>query len=337
YVWSGTVGPAQWQMRSGGDGVFSRIEPKAGQRWYQSTPGGAITVSTTGPAGTQGNASPSAAGYSSDTKSFLTPFEIDRYNCPGSVCDHMILGTTRVWETVSGGVPRSTWYIASPTLTKGTLGNRSFINQLAYAVSTNAVAIAGTNDGNVQYGFNMGTGSLGTWVDVTGGNAVLPNRPILDVATDPLTPTIGYAAVGGFAANTPTMPGHVYQVTCTANCGSFTWVDKSGNLPDVPVDSIVANPNYPQQVFAGTDWGLYFTNDVTQNPPTWQKFTAGLPNVMIWDMTIDRGFTTLALFTRSRGAYVWPLPSGPVCTGDVSSPVVAAPADTTITQSTCAP
>jgi hypothetical protein len=33
---------------------------------------------------------------------------------------------------------------------------------------------------------------------------------------------------------------------------------------------------------------------------------------MIWDMQIDRGSTTLSVWTRSRGAYVWPLPSGPV-------------------------
>ena len=30
---------------------------------------------------------------------------------------------------------------------------------------------------------------------------------------------------------------------------------------------------------------------------------------MIWDMQIDRGNTTLSVWTRSRGAYVWPLPS----------------------------
>ena len=35
---------------------------------------------------------------------------------------------------------------------------------------------------------------------------------------------------------------------------------------------------------------------------------------MIWDMAIDRGFTTLALFTRSRGAYAWPLPTDPTDT-----------------------
>jgi hypothetical protein len=29
-------------------------------------------------------------------------------------------------------------------------------------------------------------------------------------------------------------------------------------------------------------------------------------------MAIDRGNTALALFTRSRGAYAWVLPTGPV-------------------------
>ena len=168
-----------------------------------------------------------------------------------------------------------------------------------------------------------GTGTLGgtalgndgaIWTDVTGGNAVLPNRPILDVAFDPTTTTapIAYAAAGGFNENTPTTPGHVFRVVCTTNCASFTWLDKSGNLPNIPVDSIIANPNFAPQVFAGTDFGLYYTDDITAATPVWYRFNAGLPNVMIWDMQTDRGNTTLALFTRSRGSYVWPLPLGPL-------------------------
>jgi hypothetical protein len=56
---------------------------------------------------------------------------------------------------------------------------------------------------------------------------------------------------------------------------------------------------------------LYYTDDITANPPVWNRFNNGLPNVMIWDMSVDRGATTLALWTRSRGAYAWPLPTGP--------------------------
>ncbi len=230
----------------------------------------------------------------------------------------MIVGTVRVWETITGAATTPTWYVNSPpNLTKQTLGNRSFINQLAFAQALQSTVIVGTNDGNVQIGRGLGTGSnQSTWVNVTDGNTVLPNRPILDVVFDPTTTTapIAYAAVGGFNANTPTTPGHVFQVVCTTDCASFVWSDKSGNLPDIPVDSIIANPNFPQQVFAGTDWGLYYTDDIMAASPTWSRFQNGLPHSMIWDMQYDRGFTTLSVWTRGRGAYVWPLPSGPIAT-----------------------
>jgi hypothetical protein len=308
YVWSGSPGPALWQLENGGDGMYARIEQVLGQRWYQESQNGNLRVSTTGPFGTLVNAT---GGWGPDTLSFVFPYEIQRYNCPGTGCTHMIAGSNRVWETIAGAVPASSWYINSPNLTKGTLADRSFINQLNYAVSDSAVAIVGTNDGNVQYGFGLGTGvaSSATWINVTGGNTVLPNRPILDVATHPTNPLIGYAAAGGFDQNTPATPGHVFEVTCTANCGSFGWVNKSGNLPNIPIDSIIANPNYVQQVFAASDWGLYYTNDITANPPTWYRFQNGVPSVMIWDMTIDRSNTALALWTRGRGAFAWPLPS----------------------------
>ena len=49
-------------------------------------------------------------------------------------------------------------------LTKQTLGNRSYINQLAFAPSDQTTAMVGTNDGNVQIGFGMGTGApTATW------------------------------------------------------------------------------------------------------------------------------------------------------------------------------
>src|SRR5205814_7123008 len=146
-----------------------------------------------------------------------------------------LAGTTRVWETISGATGTNTWYVtnnpagsaAGPNLCKGTLGNRSFINQVKYSPKYQSVAIVGTNDGNVQIGFNLGTGvaNQANSVDVTGANGVLPNRPILGIALDPSVPSVdvpvGYAAVGGFNPNTPGTPGHLFQVTCASNCGSF--------------------------------------------------------------------------------------------------------------------
>jgi len=220
----------------------------------------------------------------------------------------MLGGTYRVYESINGA---DSWYINSGDLTKGTLGDRSYINQLSYAPTTNGNAIVGTNDGNVQYGFGLGTctANTATWVNVTGANRVLPNRPIQDVAISPQNALVGYAAVGGFNENTSKTPGHVFQLTCTTFCNTFTWVNKSGNLPNIPVNAVAVNPNAPKQVFAGTDWGLYYTDDITATTPVWNHFQNGLPNTMIWSFSIDRGATTLAVFTRSRGAWVIPLPA----------------------------
>jgi hypothetical protein len=316
------TGPAQWQGNIGGDGFVARIDGKGGY-FYASNNNGALHRCTTNCSGTGGvfGGDIRSATMRSDRQSFVEPFDLFKGN-PGGTgsaecgtrCNHIIVGTYRVWENV-GADTGTTWTARSADLTKNTLADRSYINNLHYAPATSTLAIVATNDGNVHIGYGLGGAS--TFVNLTGGNAVLPNRPMLDAAFDPRSdnsianPIVGYAAVGGFNANTPSTPGHVFRVTCNVNCGSSTWDDRTGNLPDVPVDSIVVNPNFPQQVFAGTDFGLYYTDDINAISPLWSRFNDGLPNTMVWGMSIDRGSTTLSLWTRSRGAYVWPLPSGP--------------------------
>lgn len=321
-TYSGTPATATWNANNGGDGFYSRIEPVLGTRFYSSVYNGAIYGGTAA-----GQASIKSSGWSSDRLNFITTFDIYRYgdtSVAGSGCNttagctHLIYGSQRLWETATATNPTSSsWKVQTGDLTKNNLivgsDNRSYINQLHYSFTDPTIAIVGTTDGNVQYVFNLGTGtaSAATAVNVTGGNAVLPNRTISDVSTDPVNPLVGYAAVAGFAANTPSTPGHVFQVTCTANCTSFAWTDKTGNLPDIPADAIIPNPHDKNQVFVGTDWGLYYTDDISVASPMWQRFE-GLPHVMVWSLTIDRGFTTLAAYTRGRGVWAWPLPSGPI-------------------------
>ncbi|CAN5636949.1 hypothetical protein BH20VER1_BH20VER1_02790 [soil metagenome] len=329
------TGPVQWQMGRGGDGFYARIDPVGTGtqlRFWQGNNSGSIARCVSNCTQPGATWSTRNGGWSVDTQSFILPYDIFHGGIPGgddcgpagasTGCGNLIVGSTRVYETITGATTTNTWVItnnpATLNMTKQTLGNRSFINQVKYSPKWKSVAMLGTNDGNAWIGFNLGTGvaNAANWVNVTGGNGVLPNRPILGIAMDPSTAdpsiAIGYAAVGGFNDTTPTTPGHVFRVECAANCTSFTWQDKSGNLPNMPVDSVIVNPNFPQQVFAGTDIGLYYTDDITAASPVWFRFNAGLPNTMIWDMQIDRGATTLSLWTRGKGAYAWPLPTGPI-------------------------
>src|SRR5437773_5060548 len=359
------TGPVLWQLGVGGDGFYSRIDPVgtgSSLRFFQGNNGGAMSRCVSNCTGQFAPWVGVSGGWLSDTRSFVLPYDLFHGGVPGGDdcpaagvpggCGHLIAGTTRVWETINGGnasMGTGDWYITNnPTtqnMTKQTLGNRSFINQVKYSPKYQTVAMVGTNDANVWIGFNLGTGtaSQANWVNITGSNSVVPLRPVLGIALDPTVPAanlpVGYVAVGGFNANTPPTPGHVFQVTCTANCASFTWTNKTGNLPDIPVDSIIVNPNIPQQVFAGTDWGVYYTDDITVASPTWQRFENGLPHAMVWDMQVDRGSTTLSVWTRSRGAYVYPLTSGasPTPTPTATPAATATPTATATATATPTP
>ena len=331
-TFTGTQTATTWNATYGGDGIVSRIEPVLGQRWYYSSQNGDVVVSTNGPNAPDADAS---GGWSGDVLSFIFPFDIYRYGALDAAgsgctsaqgCTHLIAGSNRLWETTTGGVNGSGWAAKTGNLTKNNLilggDNRSFINNLHYAVNDPTVAVVGTNDGNFQYVYNLGGSGAATNIDVTGDNVILPNRPIMDVATDPSNAWIGYAAIGGFSENTPSTPGHVYQSVCTTQCTIQMWMDVSGNLPDIPANAIIANPNMPGQVFVGTDWGLYYTDNINALPPVWQRFE-GLPHVMVWSLSIDRGFTTLAAYTRSRGVWAWPLPQPATGTADLAVTVDA--------------
>ncbi|HEY6942715.1 hypothetical protein [Dokdonella sp.] len=315
-------GLAHWGTRLDGDGTYTKIEPILAQRWYYSAQFGFIVASTDGP---HADAAQLVAPYDEQTgevwrgdrTGFLMNYDLYKFGgddtCPPTTgCQRMLAGTYRAWESLSGGLPNTSWYPTSPDLTKRitTSANLSIINRVRYAYSDPTRALVGTNDGNVWGGIALGGGAArpARWIDLTGDNAVLPNRPVMDVVHDPAAPDVGYAALAGFDQNTPATPGHVYRVDCDPGCSAFRWSNRSGNLPNIPVNAILLNPNVPGQAYAGTDWGLYYTDDIDADAPTWNRFDAGLPSAMVWDLVIDRGATTLAIFTRSRGAWVWPLP-----------------------------
>ncbi len=330
-TWAAGTPPslAHWNSRLDGDGICTKIEPVLGQRWYYSSQFGFVMASTTGAdADADQMVSPydeaSGSLWGGDRAGFLMYYDLYKFGgddtCPPTIgCQRMLAGTYRVWESLSGGLPNNSWYVNSPDLTKRltTTPNLSIINRVKFTYSDARRALVGTNDGNVWAGLDLGGGHTNSahWVNLTGANAILPNRPVMDVASDPHTPDIGYAVLAGFDQNTPATPGHVYRVDCSAGCASFQWSDRSGNLPNIPVNAILLNPNVPGQAFAGTDWGLYYTDRIDAVAPRWSRFDAGLPSAMVWDLVIDRGATTLAIFTRSRGAYVWPLPQAPSLEG----------------------
>src|SRR5262249_26122958 len=81
-----------------------------------------------------------------------------------------------------------------------------------------------------------------------------------------------------------------------------TWASISGNLPENGAVYALAEDHVnPKLLFAGTEFGLYFTNIGGEK---WVKLNGGLPTIQVRDLAIQRRENDLVLGTFGRGFYV---------------------------------
>lgn len=268
-----------------------------------------------------------------DDGSFIPPFAIDPEQT-GSTGDAQTLyfGTYRVWQTTDGG---TNWNSISPDVTGAAAVSSCSGANIVNCVLT-ALAVAPTDSNEVVTGSSVGhifvttnatqavssncaTSSSNCWTDVTTSN--LPGRDITQVAVDPHNPNTLYATFSGFAdCSSCDHLGHVYLGTLTtAGTPAVTWTDissgiscpsPSGNLPDIPVNSIVVDPNVAGQLFVGTDVGVYVGTLQGTAPVTgacWQPLGTGLPNSAVLSLTLNNASRTLIAGTHGRSAWAYSL------------------------------
>ena len=66
--------------------------------------------------------------------------------------------------------------------------------------------------------------------------------------------------------------------------GGESWSNKEGNLPDIPVFSILHNPYEEDEVIVGTELGVWKTNNFTNPSPNWTVADEGMSDVAVHDM-----------------------------------------------------
>ena len=80
------------------------------------------------------------------------------------------------------------------------------------------------------------------------------------------------------------------------------WASISGNLPENGAVYALAEDHVnPRLLFAGTEYGLYFT---TIGGEKWTKLTGGLPTIQVRDLAIQRRENDLVVGTFGRGIYI---------------------------------
>ena len=262
-----------------------------------------------------------------DSVNFIPPIATDP-STPGRV----YFGTDHVYQSSDNG---NTF-----TAISGVLPTRIGNYLTAFGVSPNnpAVVYAGANGGDIFVATNVAPGSAS--FSQVGGQSQHPFRNVTALAVDPHDPTGStvYATFSGFAVSGQDTLGHVFvsmnggagwtDVSCT-NPGACQTPNPT-DLPNIPVNDLVIDPDLPGTIYAATDIGVFQATCVG-TACTWSTLGTGLPNVSVLSLKLHEPSRTLIAGTHGRGAWSLVLtnfsfPAGPHIT---SLSPLSAPASAT--------
>ncbi len=172
------------------------------------------------------------------------------------------------------------------------------VSAIGISPATDNVRIVGLEDGTV---FATTTGANPLTQVETGNGGTIPDKYIARAAIDPNNSNTAYVTLAGFGI---TM--HVWKTT-NLNASPPTWTNASGSggtaIPDIPVNAFVIDPTNSNNLFAGTDIGVYNSTDGGAN---WNPFGTGFAargGVRHGDSKPESGFTCCHAWARDVGNF----------------------------------
>ncbi len=272
-------GPA-WDHVLSCDGGWTAIDPTTPATVYANCQG--IQVFKSASNGDFNGWVPAQNGINTgDRASFIPPLVMDPSRPPT-----LYFGTYRIYQTHDGA---GSWAAISPDLTRGS----SYVTTVAVAPSDSNTVYAGTQDGKVQVTRNAVAGTGASWTDRSSG---LPNRAVTQITVDPGAPAAAYVTLSGFSGFSGDLKGHVFKTTD----GGSRWADISGNLPNIPMNDIVIDPDLPGTLYVATDVGVFSTSN---GGATWSSLVSGLPRAVVTALKLHRPSRTLRAGTFGRGMW----------------------------------
>jgi photosystem II stability/assembly factor-like uncharacterized protein len=251
-----------------------------------------------------------AAGAAPQRYQWDAPIVLSPHN-PGIV----YVCSQHVFRSYSHGDP-GTWEKISPDLSRADperlaeskLTNLQYATVYTFAESPVKPGVywAGTDDGNLQVSTDNGN----SWTNITfkfwdkngkplkkrPAGAVLPfDRWVSRVEPSNHDENVCYVAYSGYRTHNE----DTTYVFVTRDMGK-TWEDISGGMMN-PVRDIEEDPDNPDVLYLGTDYGVFVTVDGGKN---WVNMSDEAPDVMIMDMDIQKRERDLAIATYGRGFYI---------------------------------
>ena len=190
-------------------------------------------------------------------------------------------------------------------LTAGALRAGGFVAAVERTGSDTGTLWAATTRGRVFISKNADAAPSSvtfTRLDTLATNS--PGRFVSSIYVDPANGNHAWVSYSGYNFNTPTQPGHVFDVTYNQGAGTATWTDLSYNLGDLPATDLVRD-DVTGDLYAGSDFGVM---RLPSGTTSWVLGGTGIPNVEIAGLTIVPGARKLYAATHGRSAWQLTLP-----------------------------
>jgi photosystem II stability/assembly factor-like uncharacterized protein len=266
-----------WDYLLGGDGFYVIVDPINPDIIYAEYQYGELHKSTDG--GINWDYVLNGVSQSEPTN-WSTPVAMSPFN--NKV---LYYGTDRIYRSTNGS---NSWSAISPDLTLQipntrlgtvtTIGVSPLDSNLIYAATDEGLAWVSTNYGS-------------SWTNISAG---LPERWATRIVPDPNDINKVYITFSGLKWRDP--QPHVFKST---NKGA-SWINISGNLPDVPANAFAVDNNISGRIYIGLDAGAFVSFDDGEN---WDVLGDGLPSVPVYDMKIHPETNYLVAGTHGRSMY----------------------------------
>lgn len=261
-----------WIEATGGDGMECIIDPVDSTIMYGSYTNGSISRSNDGGQ----SFSTYIAGNlpNPDNGAWVTPYclDPDDHNTIYIAYDEVYKSTDNGdnFITISTGIPTGT-----------------AMQYIEVCIANSNRIYTGTHD-DVYRTTNGGT----LWTNITPGTHT---GSFTSIVADPLDENRIWLANSSYSNS--------IQVYYSSNGGN-TWIDYSGSLPDVPVNSIIYQNGTDDGLYIGTDIGVYYRDNSLTD---WVYYNDGLPVVVVSDLEIHYASGKLRAGTYGRGVWESPL------------------------------
>lgn len=278
---TGWQDPMNWKRLYGADGFQPVFHPVYPEVIYAEWQGGSLVVTTN-----------SGEDWDDFTEG-IDPNDRVGWDAPYFISSHpphpLYHGTNRVYRNTDHFT--AAWLPISDQLTDAVETfhpGTHVITAMGESPLVSGVVLAGTGDGHMWITQDDGQ----NWTDVTPG---LPKRYVTDCEGSPTSDQRIFVSHSGYRYNE--FISHFHR---SDNAGQ-TWIDISGDLPPLGVNTFVIIPNSGDSIlFVGTDAGVYGTID---GGTAWYKLGTGMPDVPVYDMAFQASTQTLVIGTHARSMY----------------------------------